>query len=72
MKTLKQKHEEYISSVKASGAKTLTYPAPCCGGQIEDRAANTGETWDSLRTCPHCGELFMKVSTDVEITGVMV
>lgn len=60
MKTLKQKHEDFIAKFKANGGKTLTFVAPCCGQQIEDRAGNDGETWDTLATCPHCGVLYTK------------
>lgn len=69
MKTLKQKHEEFIAKIKANGCKTLTFVAPCCGKAIEDRAGNDGETWDTLATCPHCGVLYMKVTTEHKIVG---
>lgn len=71
MQTLKQKHEAYIAKIKAGRGKTLTFKAPCCGAEIEDRAALKGETWDTLTTCPHCGELFMKVATSTKITGTI-
>lgn len=69
MQTLKQKHEEYIAKVKANGGKTLTFKAPCCGKEIEDRAGVEGETWDTLASCPHCGALYVKITTATEITG---
>lgn len=71
MKTLKQRHEEYIARLKAKGRKTLTFVAPCCGETIEDIAAGEGETWDTLSTCPHCGALYMKVTTSAEIVGMI-
>ena len=69
MKTLKQKHEEYIAKVKADGGKTLTFKAPCCGQEIEDLAGREGQTWDTLTSCPHCGAMFMKITTATEIVG---
>lgn len=69
MKPLKQKHEEFIAKIKANGGNTLTFVAPCCSQEIEDRAGNKGETWDTLATCPHCGTLYMKVTTEHEIVG---
>lgn len=71
MSTLKQKHEAFITKIKADGGKTLEFKAPCCGAEIEDRAAPKGETWDTLTTCPHCGELFIKVTTSIKIAGAI-
>ncbi|MBX9868181.1 MAG: hypothetical protein K2X63_00140 [Burkholderiaceae bacterium] len=71
-KTLKQQHEAFIARIKATGAKTLTYTAPCCGKSIEDRAAPKGDVWDTLAMCPHCGEKYMKVSTSTVITATLV
>lgn len=70
--TLKQKHDEFIAKVKATGAKTLIYTAPCCGKSIEDRAAPKGDKWDTLSTCPYCNEIYMKVSTSTVITATLV
>ena len=71
MKTLKQKHEEYIARVKANGGKTLTFTAPCCGKPVEDRTAGKDETWDTLATCPHCETVYWKVATENEITATI-
>lgn len=70
--TLKQKHDEFIAKVKAAGKKTLIYTAPCCGKSIEDPAAPKGDWWDTLATCPHCNEIYMKVSTSTSITATLV
>lgn len=69
MKTLKQKHAEYIAKVKATGGKTLKYVTPCCGKGVEDPAAGKGETWDTLATCPHCEALYWKVTTSRKIVA---
>ena len=60
---LRAKHNAYMFQWKASGRRTLAYTAPCCGATIETTAPPKGETWDSLATCPHCGELHFKVVT---------
>jgi hypothetical protein len=67
--SLLQEHRQYIAACKVRGEKTLTYIPPCCGQSIEDRAANEGETWDTLATCPHCEGLFFKVATAKQIVA---
>jgi hypothetical protein len=69
---LKQKHGEYIAKAKAKGMKTLTFRTPCCEKDVEDRAAPAGEKWDTLATCPHCGAMYMKISTAEAITAEVV
>lgn len=68
-KDLKAQHDAYIAGVKARGEPTLTYQTPCCGNVMEDRAAPPGAVWDTLATCPHCGRLYMKITTAECITG---
>lgn len=71
MKILKQQHAEFLAKVKASGAKTAFYKAPCCGAAVEDRLAGAGEMWDTWSTCPHCEALYWKVTTDSAITATL-
>ena len=70
--TLKQKHDDYNAKLKARGVKMLAYTVPCCNGQMEGRAAGAGEKWDSLATCPHCGELYMQITTANEIQALQL
>lgn len=67
--TLLEQHNAFIARVKGNGGSTLTFTAPCCGKEIEDRVGVEGETWDTLATCPHCKTLYMKVTTATEIVG---
>ncbi|MBN8885936.1 MAG: hypothetical protein J0I77_09470 [Rudaea sp.] len=69
--TLLQKHEEFISRLRANGVRILRYQVPCCGKELEDRAANKGEVWDTLATCPHCKALYLKISKSSEIVAML-
>lgn len=68
---LKNQHADWIARVKAKGGKTLTYTTPCCGGAMEDLAAPTGESWDSMAICPHCGSRYMKLTTPKKISALI-
>lgn len=69
---LKAKHEAYISSIKAKGEPTTVYQLPCCGNELEERAAPAGEKWDTLAICPHCGAVYMKMTTGSHIVGQLL
>jgi hypothetical protein len=60
---LRRRHEEYMIAWRQSGKPTRNYETPCCGKEIETTAPSNDETWDSLTTCPWCGDLHMKVVT---------
>lgn len=68
---LLQKHAEFISRLRANGIRTLRYQTPCCGKEMEDRAASKGQVWDTLATCPHCKALYIKTSTSARILASM-
>lgn len=69
--SLKDKHTEYIARAKSNGARTMTYTTPCCKQSTEDRVPDDDSQWDSLCTCVHCGELYMKIATGDSIKGLM-
>ena len=69
MTTLMQRHENYIAAIKANGGKCVVYQTPCCGKSLESLAAPDGENWDSLVTCPFCGDLFAKLTNGADITA---
>lgn len=69
---LKKDHDEYIARLKADGTQLLVYRVPCCNGELESRAAPTGAKWDTLATCPHCGTLYMKITTSWEVRALTV
>jgi hypothetical protein len=68
---LKRQHEEYNMRLEIDGHKLLKYRVPCCGALLKSRAANAGETWGTLATCPDCGEMYMKISTATEIRALV-
>lgn len=59
---LRRRHEEWLAKCAARGDRLLTYTAPCCGRPLRDRAAPEGQTWDTMATCPHCGEHYLKIT----------
>lgn len=71
METLKQKHEAYNDRLKAKGVQMLTCILPCCGGTLESRVGEPGRQWDTLATCPECGELFMKITTGTNLVALI-
>lgn len=62
---LRRKHDAHIDHVRARGGRVLMLEQlPCCGTSMDVHVpASKHETWDSLTTCPNCGELFFKVVT---------
>ena len=69
MAELKQLHEAYITRVRSYGRKILLYTTPCCRRTVEGIAALPGEEWRTGATCPHCAQLYLKVSTEEAITA---
>jgi hypothetical protein len=68
---LKQEHEQYIALLRAAGDPITTYQTPCCGKAVECRAGVSGEVWDTLTTCVHCGALHVRVTGPDGVTGVV-
>jgi len=69
--TLQQQHERYISGLRAAGDPITTYQTPCCSKALECRAGVSGEVWDTLTTCVHCGALHVRITTAEGATGVI-
>lgn len=61
LQALRTKHDAYIAKWKADGKPVLSYHTPCCQELLQTPAPPLGQQWDSLCTCPKCGELYMKV-----------
>jgi hypothetical protein len=71
LSTLRRQHDAYIAGVIAKGGHVLTFDTPCCDEPMTTTAPRTSETWDSLTTCPHCGEMFMKIVSRTDAVGSM-
>lgn len=67
---LKAEYDDWTNKLKAKGIKFVPYKVPCCGGQLESRLASKGDVWDTLATCPHCGGLYMKITTSKKVTAL--
>lgn len=54
-------HETYIARIKDAGEPIIEYEPPCGCAAIETPAPPKGQVWDSLSTCPTCGDMHFKV-----------
>lgn len=61
IKGLKISYENFLTAVRNNNIKTGSYSCPSCKKDIEAMVPENDEIFDSLSTCPHCGEIFMKV-----------
>lgn len=63
-KSLLQKYHEYNARLREQGTRMLTFQCPNqgCGNDIEVQAAPKGDTWDTLTTCPHCEQMFFRIT----------
>lgn len=68
-KTLKEKHAEFISRVKAYGGNVLSLTCPLCKVAHEVPGPMPGEVWDTITTCPECEGHFIKICTHTEARG---
>lgn len=56
-KELRRRHDLHVKRVTADGLPVVAYNCPRCRGRIEQQApTDSGETWDSVSLCVHCGE----------------
>lgn len=51
----------YMDQVRAEGRPIVAYEPPCGCPAIETEAPDDADVWDTLSTCPHCGDLHYKV-----------
>lgn len=68
---LLKSHKDYLDRCRTGGARVLAFRTPCCGVTMETVVPKNGETWDSLTTCPYCGDLFMKISRREKVVALM-
>lgn len=68
---LRRANAAFIAKIKAAKKRVVVFDSPCCGNSIETPAAPTGARWDSLSICPHCGSLFMKITTQSRAQGLV-
>ena len=69
IKAVKAKYIENNFKLRQRGVRLVPYKAPCCGAQLESQLAGLDEEWEALTTCPECGELFMKYTSNTKITA---
>ncbi|EAO1133551.1 hypothetical protein EX011_21540 [Salmonella enterica] len=57
------RYNAYVSQLLAAGINLVPFACPCCKEPLKTLPAPEGETWDTFATCPHCEDLFHKVTT---------
>lgn len=67
MKTLKERHAEWVAFAKAKGLKLLKFNCPHCGKEIETLAAPEGEVFDTAAGCIHCDKGYWREVTNTEV-----
>ena len=60
MKTLKQRHDDHIAKLKASGVTLTSFNCPACNTVILTRVPDSG-VYDTVTLCPECEEIFFKI-----------
>lgn len=69
IKEIKAKYIENNFKLRQRGIRLVSYRVPCCGAKLEGQLAGPMEEWEAMVTCPECGELYMKYTTDRKITA---
>ncbi|KPC53769.1 hypothetical protein [Amantichitinum ursilacus] len=72
IKETKAKYLEQNFKLRQRGIRLVSYRVPCCGATLEGRLASAMEEWESVATCPECGELYMKYTTDRKISAELL
>ncbi|EAW2493112.1 hypothetical protein AXL65_02475 [Salmonella enterica subsp. enterica] len=58
-----ERYKAFIARLEANGAELLDFACPCCKEPLKTQAAPEGATWDTFSSCPHCNDLFQKITT---------
>lgn len=65
-------HSAYIAKCQDRGDNIVTFSPACCGAPMQTLAPKSAhEIWDTLSTCPSCGEMFYKVVIRDGATGTL-
>lgn len=62
MRKLMGDYLTYIRRVETRGGKLIIFICPDCGQDIKTLPAPAGEIWDTISTCPHCEQSFVKIT----------
>lgn len=62
MRKLMGDYLKYVRRVEANGGKLICFKCPDCRQDIKTIPAPRGEVWDTVSTCPHCEQSFVKIT----------
>lgn len=71
MKTLKQRHEEWLDKWEQDGGIVHKFYCPHCEKLISCHAPSNNDVWDSICVCPECQNLYMRFTTKHKAWGVI-
>lgn len=54
-------YEAHVERLRMDGVEFAEYPCPYCGEMIASPLRGPGAIVDSLATCPHCEEQYLRV-----------
>lgn len=62
MTSLLKRYTKHIAQLEANGVELVKFNCPDCHEELKTLPAPEGEVWDTFSTCPHCDELFQKIT----------
>lgn len=60
----------YIRRIEERGGKLITFKCPDCHKEIKTLPAHKSEVWDTITTCPHCEQSFVKITKGTTVETV--
>ncbi len=60
MNNIKESHDKYMAKLRASGVVLTEFNCPDCEALISTRVPDS-DIYDTMSTCPECGEIFFKI-----------
>lgn len=62
VEALKAEYERFIAQAHQHNVKCGVYNCPSCKKELESIIPENDDIFDSLATCPYCGEVSMKIA----------
>lgn len=59
--TLRENHEQLLARYREAGQRLTSYACPTCEQQIETLVPDSPQIFDTMMTCPFCGDLHFKI-----------
>lgn len=63
----KLNYEAHIAHLKATGAKVMSFNAPCCGKVVETQGPVFPDSWKLQENCPHCSKPYLVTANSRQV-----